>query len=277
MNSRVMKKSRILFPACLALCLWSACDERAPGLYDAPDGIYFDNRASGNVPVDTVALTFVYEPDETEYLDVPVLVRTVGRQSDTDRPVSLKVWSDNAEEGTDYELPTPAVVPARASALSYVVRLRRTEAIRTELKSVHLELSSNEYFATFPENDPGDGAGMRPSDWRLKFRIDFSDFYSTPPAGWLPEYVGEFSERKLRLMWKLFDGVVDRRDYNVKWAIPFNKWVYMQREISLYMYEQEAILRGYAPGTVDVDALVDPSAEGDDRRLLDFTPVTSDE
>ena len=158
---------------------------------------------------------------------------------------------------------------------SYVVRLKRTEAIKTELKSIYLELSANEYFTTFLKKD-STGSEERPYTEMLKFRIDFSDFYSTPPAGWLPEYVGEFSERKLRLMWKLFDDVVDRADYNVKGAIPFNKWVYMQREIDTYMTMQLYILLGYEQGTVDVDALVDPTAEGNDRQLLDFTPITSD-
>ena len=100
---------------CLALCLWSACDERTPDLYSAPDGIYFNNRTSGSVLVDTTTLTFVYEPDETMYLDVPVVIQTIGRQADIDRPVNHKVWSDNAEEGVDYELLTPAVVPAHTT------------------------------------------------------------------------------------------------------------------------------------------------------------------
>ena len=270
-----MKNLKIWFPMCLALCLWSACDERTPDLYSAPDGIYFNNRTSGSVLVDTTTLTFVYEPDETMYLDVPVVIQTIGRQADIDRPVNLKIWSDNAEEGVDYELLTPAVVPAHTSMFSYVVRLKRTEAIKTELKSIYLELSANEFFTTFLKKD-STGSEERPYTEMLKFRIDFSDFYSTPPAGWLPEYVGEFSERKLRLMWKLFDDVVDRADYNVKGAIPFNKWVYMQREIDTYMTMQLYILLGYEQGTVDVDALVDPMAEGNDRQLLDFTPITSD-
>lgn len=265
----------VFIPLCLALCLLGACDERTPDVYGAPDGIYFNNRASGNVLVDTVSVTFVYEADETNCLDVPVVVQTIGRQSATERPVNLHVWSDNAVEGLDYELLTPAVVPAHTSSFSYVVRLKRTEAIRTELKSVCLELSSNEYFATFLVGD-STGNESRPYTEMLKFRIDFSDFYSTQPAGWRTEYVGVFSERKLRLMWKLFDGVVDRADYNVAGLIPFNKWVYMQREIELYMHEQEAILKGYASGTVDTDALQDPDAEGEDRILLDFTPVVSD-
>ena len=212
---------------CLALCLWSACDERTPDLYSAPDGIYFNNRTSGSVLVDTTTLTFVYGPDETMYLDVPVVIQTIGRQADIDRPVNLKVWSDNAEEGVDYELLTPAVVPAHASMFSYVVRLKRTEAIKTELKSIYLELSANEYFTTFLERD-STGSEERP-----------------------------YTE-------------------NVKGAIPFNKCVYMQMEIDTYMTKQLYILLGYEQGTVDVDALVDPAAEGDDRQLLDFTPITSD-
>ena len=108
---------------CLALCLWSACDERTPDLYSAPDGIYFNNRTSGSVLVDTTTLTFVYGPDETMYLDVPVVIQTIGRQADIDRPVNLKVWSDNAEEGVDYELLTPAVVPAHASMFLSLIHI----------------------------------------------------------------------------------------------------------------------------------------------------------
>ena len=57
-------------------------------------------------------------------------------------------------------------------------RLKRTEAIKTELKSIYLELSANEYFTTFLERD-STGSEERPYTEMLKFRIDFSDFYST--------------------------------------------------------------------------------------------------
>ena len=50
----------------------------------------------------------------------------------------------------------------------------------------------------------------------------------------------------------------------------------MQREIDTYMTMQLYILLGYEQGTVDVDALVDPTAEGNYRQLLDSTPITSD-
>ena len=266
-----MKKKHIIM-ACLALCgLW-ACDERMPDLYSAPDGIYFNNRTANNVLLDSTTVTFVYEPDETEYLDVPVVVQSIGRQSVVDRPVALRVWSDNAVEGADYELPTPSVMPAGASSFSFVVRLLKTDALLTEQKTIHLELSANEYFETFLSQE-ATGSSGRPYTEMLKYRIDYSNYYSTPPAGWLPEYVGEFSERKLRLLWKLFDDVVPREDYNVAGAIPYNRWIYMQREVDNYLFTQANILLGFESGEVDPDALVNPAAPEDEWQLLDFTPV----
>lgn len=265
-----------LAAACLALCVFEACDERTPDLYSAPDGIYFNNRTATNVLLDTVSATFVYEADETNTLDIPVRVQSIGRQAEFDRPVKIRVYSDNAVEGVDYELVTPAVLPARTSSFDYVVRLKRTEAIRNEVKTVYLELSANRYFSTFLDRY-ATGGEVRPYAEMLEFRIDFSDFYSTAPKGWRAEYVGEFSERKLRLLWKLFDGVVDRADYNIPGRIPFNRWVYMQREVENYLYTQNAILNGDETRyELDLDALVDPEAEGDARELLDFTPVVSD-
>lgn len=258
----------------LALALLPACDERVPDLYSAPDGIYFNNRGAGDVLMDTTSVTFVYEPDSVETIDVPVVIQSIGRQSDTDRPVALRVWSDNAVEGVDYELPTPAVLPAHTSSFDFIVRLKKTEAIGTRQKNVYLELSANEYFETFLTQEETGNTEYPYADM-LRFRIDFSNFYSTPPAGWLPEYVGVFSERKLRLLWKLFDDVVDREDYNVAGAIPFNRWIYMQREVDNYLFTQENILLGFEEGEVDPDALVDPTATGADRQLLDFTPVTT--
>ena len=261
-----------IMAACLLACLLWACEERVPDLYDAPNGIYFNNRNAASALLDSTVVTFVYEPDETEYIDVPVTVQTVGRQADADRPVALRVWSDNAVEKVDYELPVPAVMPAHASSFSFVVRLIKTEALLTEQKTIHLELSSNEYFSTFLSEE-ATGDLQRPYADMLAYRIDFSNLYSVPPAGWLPEYVGEFSERKLRLLWKLYGDVVPRADYNVAGAIPFNKWIYMQREVDNYLFTQGNILLGFEDGEFDLDVLVDPTVPREEWQLLDFTPV----
>lgn len=261
-----------LFLVLLRLC--TACENQTPEVYSGPNGISFDTRTSGKVLLDTTSVTFVYQSDETEYMDVAIEVLSTGWQSDEDRPVNITVWSDNAVENVDYELITPAVLPAKTSRFSYVVRLRRTAALKGQMKTLYLKLGSNDYFSTFLTQE-ATGNEKDPYTSKVDFRIDFSDFYSTPPIGWLPEYVGEFSERKLRLLWKLFDDIVPRENYNIKGAIPFNQWIYMRNEVDLYLDRQYYILVGWETGEVDPDALVDPTAQGDDRRLLDFTPITS--
>lgn len=241
---------------------FAACNEEAPDVYSASDAIYFNNRTAAQVPVDTTSLTFVYQNDDVEYIDVPVVIQTVGRQADTDRPFAIRAYSENAVEGTDYELITPAVMPANTSQLTYYVRIIRTEALASEIKQIHLELSSNEYFETFLEK-AATGNSANPYADMLHYRIDYSDFFTVAPEGWRQEYVGAFSERKLKLLWKLFPHI-PREDYYTRGAIPFNQWTYIAKTIQEYMYEQM-----YNPDP----SVKDPDAFDEDGYPLDFTPI----
>ena len=250
-----------------------ACEERTPDLYSAPDALYFNNRTVGNAPVDTMSTTFVYQPDTVMHIDIPVVVQSAGRQAAFDRPVDIRVYSENALEGEDYELITPAVMPANTSQFIYYVRVKRTASLASEIKYVYLELRENEYFETFLEKT-ATGNSAYPYVDLQHYRIAYSDFFTVAPEGWRSEYVGAFSERKLRLLWKLYPHI-PREDYYVRGAIPFNQWTYMAKNIGEYMYEQAAILAGYATGVLDLDVLVDPDAPEDQRQLLDFTPVRS--
>ena len=248
----------------LLLAVFAACQESTPDKYSAPDAIYFNNRSFGQVPVDTTALTFVYQADDVEYIDVPVVIQTVGRQANTDRPFALRVYSENAVEGTDYELITPAVIPANTSQIVYNVRVRRTEALAKEIKQIHLELSANEFFDTILTS-AATGNSAYPYADMLHYRIDYSDFFTVAPEGWRPEYVGAFSERKLKLLWKLFPHIA-REDYYVRGAIPFNQWTYIAKTIQEYMYEQM-----YNPDP----SIKDEDAFDEDGKPLDFTPILS--
>lgn len=256
------ENTKIYLMLLLALMVLVACQESKPDSYSAPDAIYFNNRTAGQVPVDTTALTFVYQADDVEYIDVPVVVQTVGRQADIDRAFAIRVYSDNATEGTDYELITPAIIPANTSQLIYYVRVRRTEALASEIKHIHLELSENEYFETFLSN-AATGNSANPYADMLHYRIDFSDFFTIAPDGWRPEYVGAFSERKLKLLWKLFPHIA-REDYYTRGAIPFNQWTYMAKTVQEYMYEQM-----YNPDP----SIKDEDAFDENGRPLDFTPI----
>lgn len=258
------RKTTIYTLLALALLAWTGCQKDKPEAYDAPDAIYFNNRTTAQVLQDTTALTFVYQADDVAYMDVPVVIQTVGRQSDADRPFALTVYSDNATEGIDYELVTPAVMPARTSQLIYYVRIVRTPALADEIKQIHLQLSANEHFQTFLEKTQTGNSAYPQADM-LHYRIDFSDFFTVAPEGWRPEYVGAFSERKLKLLWKLFP-YIPREDYYVRGAIPFNQWTYIAKTVQEYMYEQM-----YNPDP----SIRDEDAFDEDGNPLDFTPILS--
>ena len=68
---------------------------------------------------DSTDLTFVYEAEDE--LEVPVKVQLMGRTAEYDRPLEIRISSENAQEGTDYVLPAQAVLPAGASSVDYVV------------------------------------------------------------------------------------------------------------------------------------------------------------
>ena len=259
---KIVKIAAVLLLPVWAMC---SCKESTPDPYGAPDGIYFNNRTTGNALVDTLTTTFVYQPDSVEYIDVPVVVQSVGWQADVDRPVDIRVSSDNAVKGIDYELITPALMPAHASQFIYYVRVKKTEALSSEIKIVNLELRANEYFETFLEKS-ATGNSEYPYVDMLHYRIAYSNFFSTEPEGWIPGYVGVFSERKLRLLWKRYP-FVPRENYFKRGLIPLNQWEYMASDINKYMMEQR---NEWYIGNADEDAL---DENGD---LLDFTPVSSE-
>lgn len=242
--------------------LFVACDEQAPDLYDAPNGIYFNNRTSNNTLLDSTVMTFVYQPDSVDYVDMPVVVQSVGRQADFDREVLIKVSSPDAELGVDYELITPPVMPANTSRFVYYVRVKKVPALETAAKTIYLELQSNDYFQIFLQQE-STGDSQNPYTDMLHYRIEYSNFFAIAPEGWLEEYVGVFSERKLRLLWSRYP-YIPRENFNSKGLIPYNQWVYIQKDINEYMAEQFWL---------HLDGMADEEALDENGNLLDFTPV----
>ena len=121
----------------------SSCKEVHPDYFEDISSVYFNNRGTGNVLIDTTDVTFVYEPLDAVRMEVPVTVQLLGRASSLDREVSISVSSDNAEEGTDYILPESAVLPAGEYSFDYVVTLLRTAELQTSRKEVRLSSSTS--------------------------------------------------------------------------------------------------------------------------------------
>jgi len=228
-------KRYAVFPILLlgGLC-FGGCKESLPDNFDAPEGVYFDNRLRDNTIVEHTDRTFVYE--DADEMEVAVRVQLVGRAADFDRPVDIRASSPDAVEGTDYTLPAEAVLPAGATQLDYVVTLHRTSELKERTKSVELKLFANEYFVIPFTHQVQSGGDVTPVDG---FTIVFSDQFTAPPDGWQSIFVGEFSQQKFDLICEIVP--MSRADFNEKGKISDRQWMYIQSRMIAWVLEQESL------------------------------------
>ena len=180
---------------------------------------------------DSLDLTFVYEAGDE--MEVPVKVQLLGRSADQDRPLAVTVSSDNAREGVDYVLPQQAVMPAGASSVDYVVVLKRTDALKSERKMIHLTLHANEHFG-LPVSKMEQIAGTVSI---VDVRIYFSDMFTKAPAAWDENLLGEFTQQKFELICKVLH--IDPADFNDPSVITLAKMLYISAEMTAYVTEQK--------------------------------------
>lgn len=228
-------KRYAVFPILLlgGLCC-GGCKESLPDNFDAPEGVYFDNRLADNTIVERTDRTFIYE--DADEMEVAVRVQLVGRAADHDRPVDIRTSSADAVEGTDYTLPAEAVLPAGATQLDYVVTLHRTPELKERTKSLELKLYANECFVIPFTHQTQSGGDVTPVDG---FTILFSDQFTAPPAGWETMFIGEFSQLKFELICEIVP--MSRADFNEKGKITSSRWMYIQSRMIAYVREQESL------------------------------------
>lgn len=208
------------------------CEERNPALFEDISGVYFNNRSGTMMLTDSLDVTFVYEKED--YVDVPVKVQLVGRPADYDRPVSVTVDSANAEEGVDFILPSDPSMRAGDTGLDYVVRLLRTDALKSEKKMIALSIHPNEHFS-LPVTEMvqvGDTVST------LQFRVFFSDMFTKAPAAWDENLVGRFSQQKFELICDVLD--IDPADFNDPTVITLAKLLYISAEMTAYVKDEVA-------------------------------------
>jgi hypothetical protein len=180
---------------------------------------------------DSLDLTFVYEAGDE--MEVPVKVQLLGRSADQDRPLAVTVSSDNAREGVDYVLPQQAVMPAGASSVDYVVVLKRTDALKSERKMIHLTLHANEHFdlPVSKMEQIADTVSI------VDVRIYFSDMFTKAPAAWDENLLGDFTQQKFELICKVLH--IDPADFNDPSVITLAKMLYISAEMTAYVTEQK--------------------------------------
>jgi hypothetical protein len=215
----------------LSLLALVACQERTPEFFQDITGVYFNNTSATMSVTDSLDLTFVYEAGDE--MEVPVKVQLLGRSADQDRPLAVTVSSDNAQEGVDYVLPQQAVMPAGASSVDYVVVLKRTDALKSERKMIHLTLHANEHFdlPVSKMEQIADTVSI------VDVRIYFSDMFTKAPAAWDENLLGEFTQQKFELICKVLH--IDPADFNDPSVITLAKMLYISAEMTAYVTEQK--------------------------------------
>ena len=215
----------------LSLLALVACQERTPELFHDITGVYFNNTSATMSVTDSLDLTFVYEAGDE--MEVPVKVQLLGRSADQDRPLAVTVSSDNAQEGVDYVLPQQAVMPAGASSVDYVVVLKRTDALKSERKMIHLTLHANEHFdlPVSKMEQIADTVSI------VDVRIYFSDMFTKAPAAWDENLLGKFTQQKFELICKVLQ--INPADFNDPSLITLAKMLYISAEMTAYVAEQK--------------------------------------
>ena len=228
-----MKQHTILTLILLTL-LATGCQESLPKHFDRIEGIYFNNQQNNGMVVDTASYTFIYE--DRDEMEVPVRIQQLGRKSSTSRPVALRITSPDAVEGIDYTAPEEALLPANATYFDYPVTLYRTEALKSQVKHLILELQANDSFC-LPFTEQIQSGGDTVST--VRYTIYFSDQFTAPPAGWQTIFIGEFSQQKFELICDVMQ--IARGDFNVEGQISSAKWMYIQSTMTLYVDDQKRL------------------------------------
>ena len=225
------KIKAMVLAAATALTLFS-CTEQTPELFQDISGVYFNNRSNTNILQDSTEVTFVYQKGDE--MEVPVTIQLLGSPAEQDREIALTVTTDDAQLGTDYELPEKAVMPQGETTVDYVVKLKRTTAIKTQKKRLTLTLQANDNF-TLPVTKETISNGDEVTT--LAYTIIFSDQFTTAPKAWEKGLLGAFTQQKFELACKVLD--LDPADFNDSSKMTLAMQAYVSAEMQAYVQEQE--------------------------------------
>ena len=214
------------------LLILVSCEERNPNLFMDISGVYFNNTSGLMAVTDSIDITFVYEA--ADVIEVPVKVQLLGRTADVHRLFGISVTSDNAIEGVDYTLPQQAMLPAGQSSVDYVVKLKRTPALKSEKKMIHLQIHENEVFGLPVSHivQVSDTVSI------LDYRIYFSDMFTKAPSAWEENLLGTFSQQKFELICRVLD--INPADFNDPSIMTLAKQLYICTEMTAYVQGETA-------------------------------------
>lgn len=245
-------KIKKLLLGALAVVALGSCSEQTPEVFEDINGVYFNNRTNTNVLQDATNVTFVYQKGDE--MQVPVKIQLVGRPSEQAREIALTVTSDDAQEGVDYTLPEKAEMPAGATVFEYVITLKRTAVLKTQLKHIKLSLQPNANFM-LPVTQEVMANGDKVTT--LAYTIAFSDQFTTAPKAWDKGLLGEFTQQKFELACRVLD--LDPADFNDDTKMTLAMQSYVSTQMQLYVRQQQTLrLNGEAYDADAFDAQGNP-------------------
>lgn len=245
-------KIKKLLLGALAVVALGSCSEQTPEVFEDINGVYFNNRTNTNVLQDATNVTFVYQKGDD--MQVPVKIQLVGRPSEQAREIALTVTSDDAQEGVDYTLPEKAEMPAGATVFEYVITLKRTAVLKTQLKHIKLSLQPNANFV-LPVTEEVMANGDKVTT--LAYTIAFSDQFTTAPKAWDKGLLGEFTQKKFELACRVLD--LDPADFNDDTKMTLAMQSYVSTQMQLYVRQQQTLrLNGEAYDADAFDAQGNP-------------------
>ena len=245
-------KIKKLLLGALAVVALGSCSEQTPDVFEDINGVYFNNRTNTNVLQDATNVTFVYQKGDE--MQVPVKIQLVGRPSEQAREIALTVTSDDAQEGVDYTLPEKAEMPAGTTTFEYMITLKRTAVLKTQLKHIKLSLQPNANFV-LPVTEEVMANGDKVTT--LAYTIAFSDQFTTAPKAWDKGLLGEFTQQKFELACRVLD--LDPADFNDDTKMTLAMQSYVSAQMQLYVRQQQTLrLNGEAYDADAFDAQGNP-------------------
>lgn len=184
----------------LVLGLVTSCKKETLTTYNTADNIYFKYTVTGNF-IDTANFSFGYSPLTTQDSVFRIPVFVTGAPSDHDRVYNIGVVTENttAIAGTNYVLPSPAIVRAGRLVDTLTIQFLRAANLQQGARTLQIRLEPSDELKTgvtsFATNVTGELN-------ILNFRFNITDNIG-PGNYWtgiFQTYFGNFSVKKVRLI-----------------------------------------------------------------------------
>ncbi len=228
--------------AAVLIIFTSACQKEKIETYKGVDNIYFSPAWVSITPgvklTDSIYVSFVFETMNVDQLTVKIPVRVQGLPSQDDRSYLVELSENStAVENEDISaLSGEHMFKAGQVIDTLEFLVYRSDKLKTETKYAEINLLPNEHFSVnLNENVINKSSGE--SINCLTFRVYFDDVLGTPKF-WSVGFLGDYSEKKLRLISGILD--VPLYVFSGETALSIMEVRYIGKSMQKYLDEQEA-------------------------------------